>query len=263
MSSLRNHDRSRWLTTGLAAAAAAAALLFVPVSYDTVVGHEVTLELRGAQMDVAQVKAIAAGLGSVLKSTDVAIRDVLSAPGAPEALCRLTARVANRSKTQVERTAAAFAADLANRGLAADVGVTPVVEHVTGNVCMAAANAFVEIRIDAQGGTDEEVAAEIRSQLAAAGIEEANVSVDRTDGCCKIAIQIGPTGGRELPEIRCVSDGEPACVQKAIRVHRTPGMTDADVVADVERQLADQGITATVSMGPDGQIRIEALGDCP
>ena len=52
----------------------------------------------------------------------------------------------------------------------ADGEVAPVVEHVTGNVCMAAANAFVEIRIDTQSGTDEEIAAQIRSQLAAAGM---------------------------------------------------------------------------------------------
>ena len=60
--------------------------------------------------------------------------------------------------------------------------VEPVTERVTGNVYAMAANEIVEIRIDSEGLTDEEIEAEIRAQIEAAGFDACLVNVERQQG---------------------------------------------------------------------------------
>ena len=132
MHSLRGTKRRRWLTTALVAAATAVVLLFVPISYDVTVGHEISLDLAGAELSEVSARSIADELSTILETTDSALRRAGLTSQAEAASYTVTAQVTNRSRGQVEQYAAAFSASLAGQGVATDVSVRPLLERITG-----------------------------------------------------------------------------------------------------------------------------------
>jgi hypothetical protein len=251
---LRNRPR---LATALATAGMAALLLFVPISYQHTTGHEVTLELAAPGLTDEALTRIGQDLEHALGSGPVTVQ---RAP-APDLPATLIARVDHRSRTGVRRQAAAFAAGLAGRGIETTASVSPLRETVRGNVYLAAASTIVNLRIETAGRSEAEVAEDVRAQLVEAGVPDPEVDVDLQGDCAKICIRAPRESCDELPDIECgTGDGSARAVK--IKVHRTEGMTDADVIADVENQLAAQGLSGTVTLDADGLPRVEITGGC-
>jgi hypothetical protein len=245
------------VATALAGCGLCAVLLFVPISYDKTVGHEVILEMPVSVLGEAAVEKIADDLGAVLGSEDVRIR-LGTAKRSGISNHSITARVAGGSRDALERETAALAARLAGSGVDAAFAVSPIVERVRGNVYLAAASTIIHIRAEDEYASADEMADDIRSQLEAAGMTDPDVEVDMSGGCTRICVRAtSGAGDGELPEIRCeAADGaEKDCLK--LEVRRTPGMSDADLIAEIERQLAEQGHSGTVILDENGCPKIE------
>lgn len=262
MTTLGKTHRRRWVSTTLAAVAAIIALFFIPVSYDVVVGHEVSLDLHGASLDQVQAQSLATELGAAVGSDDTSVRHVMFSGPSNGSRYTVSARVKDRTRGRVEQIAADFAAGLMQRGVQTNTSVRQLIERVTGSVCTAAASSVAEIWIDTEGRSPDEIAEDIQTQLSDAGLDDANVAVDMENGCCQISIQVPESHEGDLPEIRCRDAEGDACQTMPIEVHRTPEMSDEDIIAEIERQLAEQGLSGTVTIDSEGQVRVEMSGGC-
>jgi hypothetical protein len=261
MSSFRFLRTRPWPATALAAAAIAAALLLIPVSYQKTVGHDVTLTVAAPGLDVGQIQKIAAEFKTALHAASLSVRQ--EDGGGPV----LTARVPGRSDAALRRVADAFSRELTARGIAASARITPRTERVLGNVYAFARDNIIEIRVSSEGKTPEQVEADIRSQLEAAGIENPTVEYRREGNQTTLKVEMTRTAAdgadTTCPEVRVSVDGHepgPNDHRCEVRVRRTPGMTDADVIADVQNQLQAQGIDAEVTM-ENGKIQIHRRGE--
>jgi len=234
------------------------AFLVVPISFDRTVGHEVSFTLAGFEAGSGTVTEIAKEMGGVLGAEKLEVRLAASADAgvsgaAPEH--RLVARIAERSGKKAEAAASAYAAALATRGIAADFAVAPVRERVRSNVYLAAANSIINLRT--AGRSAEEIASDLRSQLESAGVTGAEIDVTSDEDCAKVCVRVPGENCESLPEIQCEIGDAPDGRAVKIKMCRTPGMTDADVIADIERQLAEQGLSGTVTLDGTGCPKIE------
>ncbi len=262
MTTLGKTRGRRWVSTTLAPVAAIIALFFIPVSYDVVVGHEVSLDLHGASLDQVQAQSYATELGSAVGSDDVAVRQVMFSGPSNGSHYTVSARVKDRTRGRVEQVAADFAADLMQRGVQTNTNVRQLIERVTGSVCTAAASSMAEIWIETEGRSSDEILNDIQSQLSDAGLEDADVFVDTENGCCQISIQVPESHEGDLPELRCRDAEGETCQTVAINAERTAEMTDEDLIAEIERQLAEQGLSGTVTIDSEGRVHVEAGGGC-
>ena len=176
--SLKNHPV---MATVLGIAVVAAVLLAVPISYTKTTGYQATLEISNASR--VDIDAIAREFGKVLDTEHI---KVMAGAGGG----RISASLPVRSAGTLEGIASSFAEALTMRGISATAGVEPVTERVTGNVYAMAANGIVEIRINSEGLTDEEIEDEIRAQIEAAGLEACLVDVETGEGEKRIEIGI-------------------------------------------------------------------------
>jgi hypothetical protein len=253
MNMFRRFQARPWPATAAFAAVVAVALLFVPISYQKTVGQDVALTLAVPGLDPNQVQTIATEFQTALHATEVAIAQ--GTDGGPV----LTARVPSRSGTTVALAAQAFAAGLTDRGLPSRAQVTPRVELALGSAYAYAWDNVVNIQVTSDGKTPAEIEAEIRDQLEAAGIDAAWVKYEKEGDRASVTMMMNKTGACEgsegcCPDVNIAIDGRepgddgsggPRC---KIRVNRTVDTTDADVIADIERQLHEQGIDADVTM---------------
>ncbi len=176
--SLRSHPA---MATVLGIAIVAAVLLAVPISYTKTTGYRATLEISDATG--IDIKAVAGEFGKALDTEDLMV-------GAGAGGTRISADLPLRSAGKIEGIASGFAQALTERGIPATAGIERLTERVTGNVYAMAADGIVEIRINSEGMTDEEIENEIRSQLEAAGLEACLVDVESGDGEKRIEIGI-------------------------------------------------------------------------
>lgn len=275
------------LTTIMGTAIMAAAMLVVPISYQQTIGHEVLLTVSGPSLNDDTARRVAGELKSALEAEDVTLAAAPAAPvemkispasspsnpgtaappvkeASPAAPAKpryeLTARVPSPSRVNVEAAAAAFVRVLAERGMDAEVGIATLREEVSGNVYAMALDKAIEIRINRAGKSVDELAAEIRAQLEDAGLPNPHVKVSEDGEMMKIAVTAcgDDLPCEELPEINLSFDGMDMDSPNArtIAVRRTPDMTDEDVIAEVTRQLREQGVDAEVTI-VDGRIQIE------
>jgi hypothetical protein len=258
MSALRRLKSHPWLSTGLVAAAAAVALLFIPISYQRVTGSNLELAVSG-DPGSGEIRRIAGEVREIFQPASIRV-------AASDADVRLSVEVGDRSWKQVARLAQAYVKGLAARGIAAEARVAPRLETAHGSVYAAAAN-IIEIRIQSEGKSDAEIAAEIQSQMAAAGVPDAEVEVHTDGDRRQIGVMIrrerGPDDPPE-PEGECANfrisvDGQepndPDEKRVEVRLHRTPEMTDEDLIAEARRQLDEQGVDADVTI-ENGRIKI-------
>lgn len=267
MNALRNVRMKPWLATAVGTAAVALVLLFIPVSYDRLIGSELSLRLGGAEIAPGAIREIASELRVKLGAEKIRVEaDAQSGT-------TLTAEIPDASWRRVSRLAIDYARGLAGRGIQATPRVRPRFEKAHGNV-YAAIGSLVELRIQTEGKSDQEIAAEIQGQLVAAGMTDATVEVNRQDGHTEIRIEAqktvtgeeGEEDGACCPEFRITLDGqEPGDpqiqTQKCeVRVKRTEGMTDQQVIDDVKRQLQEQGVNDAEVYYEDGKLRIERPG---
>jgi hypothetical protein len=273
------------LATLAATAVVAAALLVVPISYDKVVGHDVTLSLAGDGLNQNLVSGIAAEFKEALDSDMV---NVNADQDDGNLLYTFSARATGSNAPAVSE---AFARTLTGRGLVAEANSTPVKERVSSNVYAMALDNVVHISID--GKSAEELEAEIATQLEAAGLD-AQVSVTMEgDDHMRIEVQATAEGdcqihAGECPQIVLTSGGEPlggefedvscrmmiketasGARQLMIEVDDNgntvtatvddpESLSDSELAVRVHQQFAAQGLDVSVS-AQNGRVRLMSL----
>ena len=170
MSALEARQNRPWVAIAAVAAVVVAALV-IPISYERITAHRVSLALAGVT-DPAQTRAIATELKSALHAETVAARMEIE-NGAP--ILTLETSVPVASRVDADAVAQAFAKNLRERGYRATATVEPVRERVSGSVYAYAQD--LVIRVSTDGKTSAQIEAEIRQRFADAGIPDAKVSV--------------------------------------------------------------------------------------
>jgi hypothetical protein len=249
MKSFLSMQARPWLTTGIAVAIVAAILGIVPISYTRTIGHEVTLQFAAPAPQDESLRKIAGELRTALHADEVRVA-LASIGGAAAPAAELVATVPSRNHTEVQRTAAAFASALVQRGIRTDARVRPRTERISSNVYAVAMDRAVELRIERAGKTPAEIEADIRAQLEAAGIQNPQVQVTQEGDQTKVKIEAQSAAGDEEKKFDIQLQGggdQPMNAQMhQFRVERKPGMTDAEVKADIERQMREAGVTGEV-----------------
>ena len=182
--SLRSHPA---MATVLGIAIVAAVLLAVPISYTKTTGYRATLEIADAAG--VDIEAVAAEFGKALNTENVMVRAGFGG-------AKISAELPLRAPVTTDGIASGFARALTERGIPATAEVERLTERVTGNVYAMAANEIIEIRVNSEGLTDEEIEDEIRAQIEAAGLEACLVDVETGDGETRIEIGIEHHLGR-------------------------------------------------------------------
>ena len=288
MSNVRIARSRPWITTALAGALAALALLVVPISYERIVGHDVTLTLAG-DPGAERIAAIATGLKQALHAEHVSVTTT-SAGGITT---EMHASVPAHGRTATAAIARAFAAGLERNGIEARVAVAPRRQKVSGSLYAYAMDRVIEIDVD--GKSAGQLEAELKQRLAAAGMPDAEVSVTKTEGeHPQLGMRIhavrhpeGGTGsGSEMPELVLKKAGAPIGGPNAteVRMMRTKtaagngmstvitrdgktitasipnadGMSDAAIAAELQRQLDAAGVPVRIVV-VNGEISVEPV----
>ncbi|MFH1311809.1 MAG: hypothetical protein ABIJ00_01145 [Candidatus Eisenbacteria bacterium] len=250
--SLKSHPA---MAAVMGVAVVAVVLLAIPISYTRTTGYRATLEISDATG--VDIETVAGEFGKALDTENVKL-----AAGPRGA--RISAEVPVRSAGTLEGLASGFARALTERGVAATAEVEPVTERVTGNVYAMAANGIVEIRVNSEGLTDEEIEDEIRTQIEAAGFEACLVDVQTSEGEKRIEIGIEQCAEEgadctAMP-VRISIDGmEPPdgeyMTKRAIEIRIVAaGKTLEEAEAEARAQLEAMGLDVT-------NIEIEDCGD--
>jgi hypothetical protein len=252
--SLRAHP---WLAATAAVVVVATILGVVPVTYTVTTGHDVTLQLAAPAPQGDALRRIAAGLRAALHADGVQV--ALTDDGAGRA-ARLEAGVPARFGAEVRHAAAAYARGLSERGIPAQASVQARTERVSTNVYAYARSRAIELSVTSSGRTPAEIEADIRAQLESAGLQNTQVKVTKEGDQTQVQIQAdgAPGEGQEQFDIKLIGrDDQPldASLQR-FEVERKPGMTDADVKAEVERQMREAGVDGKVTV-EDGKVNVE------
>lgn len=241
------------LATLLATVAVLAILFVIPISYERTAGHDVTLTLAGTGLDAAALGRIASELKGALAVPGVRVRQANDT-------VTMEASSAERSRRTVEATAEAFAATLNSKGIATETRVVPRTEHVSSNVYAVAMNRAIELRIERAGRSPAEIEADVRRQLEAAGItnSEVHYTQDGDQNKLEVRAQGGSSGEPRDFKIEIGGTGDDAINSNLHRfeVRRTAGMTDADVKADIERQMREAGVQGEVTV-ENGRVEVK------
>lgn len=253
--------RSRVATFALCTALLAGVLLW-PVSYERTVGHTITLAVAGAPSAAGQptspppeqVRSIAMRLKQAVGAG--AVRVTKNSSDAP---VLLTARVATRSRSEVERQLAGLTTALGAEHIAVTPTILARTEQHRGRVYAMALDKLIDIRIDTTGKSDSQVETEIRDQLTRSGVTPDAVQFQRTGSDESEANITAHDGDRELHIVRRQrgGSGELHIEAGGLDTERTPGMTDDELRDKIVRQLAARGLTATVTVHGD-QVQIQA-----
>jgi hypothetical protein len=251
MKSRRFLSARPWLAAAAAAAIVAAVLGIVPISYERTTGQQVTLSLDGAALDRPALDRIAGDFERALGATNVNVIPGLEAAGLPPSL---SAHVPARSRARVERAATTFANALAATGIPANVRIAPLSQRVSSNVYALAMDRAIQLRIERAGRTPAEIEADVRGQLEAAGVQNPQVHVSQEGGQTSIRIQAetqtAEGAERHLQvQLNAAGDSTLTPTINNFEVKHQPGMTDADIKADMERQLREAGM--------DGEVTVE------
>lgn len=238
--SLKGHPA---MATLLGIAIVAAVLLAVPISYTKTTGYRATLEVANATG--VDIDAVASEFGKALDTKDVMVR--ASGGGAV-----ISADLPVRAAVSLRGIAAGFAEILTERGISAVADIERITERVTGNVYAMAANGIIEIRVNSEGKTDEEIEDEIRSQIEAAGLEACLVDVRTGDGEKRIEVGIQQTVEDEAA-------GSPSPVKITIDGMEPPPAGEHKEVRAIELRIPAEGKTLEEAEA-EAMEHIEAMG---
>jgi len=282
-----HESKGRWLVSGLAAAAIAIAVLVIPISYQRTTGHEVSIAVTNA--GEGQLRSIAGELKQALGVEHVMVK----ANADPSATTyTFEASVPTSQRVDAAAVANAFAKELTARGFGATATTTPIREQVSGNVYAYARDHV--IRVETSGKSAAQIEAEIRQQLADAGLTQTQVSVtDIGDHERKVTVQaqhFSDKPGETEPEnvrLELTKDGQPLMpgtgdgVSVQVKKMRTPDglslhldvqsgtqqaavdvahadqMSDAALADAIKAQLAQKGITNVKVTVNGGEIQVE------
>jgi hypothetical protein len=253
-----NRERSFRMRPALATLAGATALaiasIFVPVSWERTVGHDVTLELAG-QPSESRIQEVVADLRQSLAAdgVKVTVRD---------GVCRLEAATSDASRSRVDAAMIRLGNELAQKGLRTSVRVEPRVEMTSGSVWAFAGERVISIQ--AAGRSAAEVENDIRQQLRNAGFDEASVSVQLADERTEIRIDCGTAGGEGEPkeqiqlQVRSEGGGDEPIQVSLPQFERPQGMSDEDFRNHIVAELRARGVeNPEVTVNGD-QVEIRA-----
>jgi hypothetical protein len=242
-----------WLTAG-AVAAIAIGLLFVPISYQQTMGQNVMLTLPG-DLDRAAVKGIVGTMATAMGAEGIKVT------GRDQVV--VETRVAGRSHAEVQAMAQALAGALEEQGIAATAVVTPWTEKVSGTVYAYAAMRVTDIKVQTAGRSDTEIAQDIRTQLMGAGFLNPDVSFTRDGNESQLSIKAEKGDGSQFEaQMKHKIEGGPAGDDGEMELmlldpESLKGLSDAEIKAEVERVLAERGITGCTVTVENGEIRVE------
>ena len=246
----------------LVAGALAALLLLIPFSYERTTSYDVKLTLGGAPVDGAQTQKIATEFRKALHAPGVQIQ---SAGGGVE----LTANVPAAQAAGVGGIARAFAAELKSRHLDAEATVSAVKTKVQGNVYAMAMSRVINVNVETTGRSDDEIASDIRNQLAAAGLEVTDVEY-QTDGdrrTVKITAEnndpnASSMSGAACADVNVTLDGQAPAAgshQVKVKLEKQPGDTDESIRQRILDQFHAQGLDANVVVQNGKVVSIEPI----
>jgi hypothetical protein len=244
------------LTTVVATAAVLTILFVIPISYQRTVGQDVTLTLAQAPQDAQALAGIAQEMKATFGAEGVRVMREASPAGTSVAFHAMTPV---RSHSKADLTAQAFAAALRSKGFDAKTEVTPRTQRVATNVYAWALDP-IQLHIDRNGRSAGDIEADIRRQLESAGVQNAQVHVTQDGDQTQVKIEAHDQEGQAKRDFDIQLDGRgTGSMDPTIHrfeVKRTPGMTDADVKADIERQMRDAGVDGTVTV-ENGEVKVE------
>lgn len=254
MGSTKGVRRPAWVVAG-AAAAIALALIFVPVSYDRTVGHELSFEVSGAQLADSDVNGLVQVLSAQLGEAPVQV----SLGDRAE----IHARFKNKSRAEVEAVARALQSELVAKGLEAGFEVTPIEETVSSNVFAYAAAQWSDIRVETAGRSDIEIENDIRSQLASQGFMVDEVSFESTPDGAKMRLEATSPGGHRVvaqTDHVSTSGAPPGEAIDILMIDPTElkGKSDAEIKAIVEERLRQRGIYDAEVTVENGKVEVKA-----
>jgi hypothetical protein len=236
----------------LAALAAAVVLIavgmVVPVSYDRVTGHDVSISLSGANFTPDQIAPMAKEMKATLGAEGVQV-DAMDDNGVARFVFHTT--LPERSRAEAARKAGAFMKELAQKGIAASLAVAPHKEHVTSPAVAYAWNQIIQISVDGKSASALE--SEIKQRLAEAGLPDAQVSVkDGGQGGREISVNVqrqniggAPAGQQPEPELVLTKNGAPITGGSTVRIKK---MKDESGATSMVVETSDHGKTATATI---------------
>jgi len=235
--------------------------MVVPVSYERVVGQDVALTVAGTNLGGAEIGDVARGLKQALGASSVMVE--AGSSGGPFVL---HASLPRRSGGDVRHATDVFASELASRGYAASVQVTPRREKVRSPAVAYAFDQIINISVDGKSAAALE--SEIRDRLAQAGVHDAQVSVtDRPDGGREVKMTVerqqvndGTTPPPEpMPQIVLSKDGAPLQGGEGIAVKVKKLKTNSSTTLIVE--VDSNGKTAKVEVPNSDTLSDAAIAD--
>ncbi|MGH2570398.1 MAG: hypothetical protein ACRDGR_04190 [bacterium] len=244
------------LATLAGATALAIASIFVPVSWERTVGHDVTLELAG-QPSESRIQEVVGDLRQSLAAdgVKVTVRD---------GVCRLEAATSDASRGRVDAAMIQLGNELAQKGLRTSVRVEPRVEMTSGSVWAFAGERVVELTIQRAGRSAGEIESDIRQQLQSAGFANADVSVELADERTEIRIDCGTAGAEGEPkeqiqlQLRREGGGDDPIEVSLPQFERPAGMSDDEFRNHIVAELRARGVdNPEVTVNGD-QVEIRA-----
>jgi len=221
--------------------------MVVPVSYDRVTGHDVSITLT-AGFSPDAIAPTAKEMKARLNAGSVEVRAEVDA-GAPRFVFHAT--VPGRSRAEATRAAGAFVKELAQKGYAASLAVAPHKEHVTSPAVAYAWNQIIQISVDGKSASALE--SEIKQRLAEAGLPDAQVSVkDGATGGREISVNVqrqnfgdAPPTDQPQPELVLTKNGAPITGGSTVKIKKMKDQTGA---TSLVVETSDNGKTATATV---------------
>jgi hypothetical protein len=287
MAAMDSVQRKPGMMAALAGVAIVLVAMVVPVSYQRVTGQDVTVTLSGATLGPQEIGPIAKDLKSRLGAKSVLVNAEAGPQGAAWVF---QATSANRSRKAAGRTAGAFVKEMAERGYAASLQVSPHTERVKYPVAAYAWDQLIQISVD--GKSAAQLQSEIRQRLAEAGVSNAQVSVtDRPEGGREVTMKVerenagdGAAALEPVPQLQLTKNGVPLSGGSTVKVQKkksdsgaltvvvevasggktatatvanAESMSDAALESAINAQLAQAGMTARVKV-LNGAITLES-----
>jgi hypothetical protein len=169
----------------------------------------------------------------------------------------LSARLPLGSRPRIEKGLAALAPTIASLGPTARTEIRPIVERVSGTVYAMANARIVNLHVDREGKSTTEIEADLRAQLAAAGLPGAAVSVTQEGDQMRMQMnwEAPPGDSLDAPvEVNITMDGSNRESQKVAKIVGGQNMSDAEIEAEIERQLLEQGTRNPQVEVRDGKV---------
>jgi hypothetical protein len=164
-------------------------------------------------------------------------------------------RIPAKTAAQAERHAAAL------RKHGDTVTIAARTERVWGSVYAMAKEKLLDVHVDLDGKTDQQVADDIRAQLAAGGWTADDVTVQRSADASEVQVQANDGAGRQIKVVRKASGGTEKNLDfqvGGLDTEREPGMTDDQLRDKIQKQLQARGLQGDVVVdGERVQVRAQ------